>query len=197
MASEDLRRIMVGELPDPTPIMPSGADLEAEVKSLKEVMSFIRKRVANRSELDAAVRVVFIISKFLKDDAVMHFQPSVESHPGYTDICIIHSGNKEPMTIIEIKKLNLYTNISIEVNSTAQVVREVHVLFQNCQELNQIPFIITNTQIWSFGLGVRKGSRVQVTKCCNVHLDIRFPKDEDLKALAQCLIRVLAGEWVS
>ena len=74
-------------------------------------------------------------------------------------MCI--ENDDQPLLLIEVKKYEVNTLLSIESNTTAQVLRVQIVFAQG--KCEKISFILTNFSIWSFGEAQKVcGNRVKV-----------------------------------
>ena len=94
---------------------------------------------------------------------------------------------------MEIKKLEVYTSLSAMGSTTAQALREAHIL---CTGDRPLPFILTNSELWSFGLVMNKGPKIYFVEYFNIHIDDKQPVEEQhgVKILLYALRSVLRGK---
>lgn len=79
----------------------------------------------------------------------------------------------------------------------AQVLREVNILFENHPDINQISFILTNSETWSIALAKKQGKKLQVPQCYKLHVDLTTPDDIQLKKLIGSLKCIWNGQLFS
>ena len=63
------------------------------------------------------------------------------------------------------------TGMVKESDCVAQVLREVHIVLCEEGRVSQIPFILTNTFVWGFGIAERKDGWIKVTTVSNEFVD--------------------------
>ena len=154
------------ELMDSLPPAEKGV-LESE---LKDVNAFFK----NVTEMDANIRVALVILAVIKklpestrSQIKVECQPTFIGHSTFTDFMIVMASGI-PKLIIEVRNSSINTNLTLEVKSTAQIIREVHIVTEKLS--GPIPFVITNSIGWSFGLAKRVANKVLITS--TKHLDI-------------------------
>ena len=85
-------------------------------------------------------------------------QPTFENHPILTGSLICMTDDK-PKLIIEVKEVAIYTSLVIQTKEVAQILREVHIV---TEKTSTLPFLLTNSVIWSFGVAQQVGNKVTV-----------------------------------
>lgn len=67
---------------------------------------------------------------------------------------LICTNDEKPKLIIEITRSRISTSLCLKAQETAhcQMLREVHIV---TEKVNNIPFLLTNFQSWSFGVAQR------------------------------------------
>ena len=105
-------------------------------------------------------------------------QPSLKEHLTYTDFCIKVVSSGSPLLIIEVKKHEISALFG-ENDTTAQVLREAHVVLQDKDtQVQKLWFILTNALVWSLGMAKKVDNKIQVTECYQ-HL-IGYKKEAEL-----------------
>lgn len=111
----------------------------------------------NLTEMDAAIRVAHVLLVVCKDiyestqqQVKIHCQPKLGDHPMF----LICTNDEKPKLIIEITRSRISTSLCLKAQETAhcQMLREVHIV---TEKVNNIPFLLTNFQSWSFGVAQR------------------------------------------
>ena len=140
----------------------------------------------NRSEMDACVRILqilFAVYEAIPEDkrrrVRIQCQPTVKEHVTFTDYLIVIKDNEEPKLFIEAKEARIFTDLRLESEETAQVIREVHIIAGS----EPLPFVLTNAQQWSFGLGIKSGTKVSITSTKTT---------QDFRIIAQLLLKYLS-----
>ena len=204
MSVQDLPRILVGNVSgdkdgimkfiglDPTTTTPCpGVD---EIASAIENMN---KHYVNESEMDATARVLVVLTEILRDmppSVKVKLQPSVANHSVFTEFLIIaNEVTQRPLFLIEVKNSSLTTELTGSSPSVAQVLREVHLLMTEVHlDLKVLPFLLTNSLNWSFGLATKVGTKISVTSTFTVNLvDALSPRIKSYMALFHVLQRLI------
>ena len=174
---------------------------ESMVKQVKLAFEEVNKIFANRTEMDACVRVVQVliaVFRIIPEDTRKKLriscQPSMMGHSVFTDflIAISEQGTfmeEKPKVIVEVKKSSISTDLSLETKETAQTIREVHIATQQTDD--PLLFILTNSREWSFGLGERVGNRVRITSTKYTNTQIGTSTQSPYYVLTQLLIKYL------
>ena len=150
--------------------------------------------VLNITEADTMARVVFLISSAVcgMSNVQIQLQPSIADHKTFTDVYVLDNDDK-PLCFMEVKRQDKYTDLMGTSDVKAQALREAHILLCECNyNLQQIPFVLTNSLVWSFGLAEKVGNKIKLTKVMNIlfHSDGR-------QALNAALKSVLRGTFPS
>ena len=131
----------------------------------KDILADVDRFFTNVTEMDATVRVVQFLLAVCKDifestqkKVEIKCQPTFENNQTFTDflICMM---NGTPKLIIEVKRSSIYTNVNLPSKEAAQIFREVHIITEN---ISTLPFLLTNSIIWSFGVARRLGNEVSI-----------------------------------
>ena len=69
--------------------------------------------------------------------------------------------------IIEVKRSTIYASIHLKSKEAAQMFREVHIVTEN---KSTIPFLLTNSVIWHFGIAQRVGNKVSIISALEVNV---------------------------
>ena len=101
--------------------------------------------------------------------------------------------NPQPLFFIEIKYLKVYTSLCVEGSATAQALREAHIL---CGSDRSLPLVLTNSQVWSFGLVKKRGTKIDVLEYFDIHIDEQpVGGQHGVKLILAALKSVLLGKW--
>ena len=107
----------------------------------------------NVTEMEAVMRVGMVVACAVKDlDVWVHLQPSIQRHPTFTDFMFVIKGAETIKSFIKVKKASENTSLR---DSTAQVLREAHILLTSYPAIEKIPFVLINTYWWSFAIASR------------------------------------------
>ena len=140
----------------------------------KDILADVNMFFSNVTEMDAAVRVVQFLLAVCKDiydstgqKVKIECQPTFENYPVFTDVLICTTDGK-PKLIIEVKRSDMYPSLILKTEEVAQMLREVHIV---TEKKSILPFLLTNSIIWSFGVAQRVGNKVTIlsTLEANVH----------------------------
>ena len=145
----------------------------------KESLVRVHKYVEARSEMEATIRIFTVvlevidrIAKKTQRELRIQLQPSL---PIFTDILIKITDSEVPLLIIEAKKTSIATNLSPFQDATAQVLREAHIVLQKFP-IKEIPFILTNSNIWGVGIA-EKGEGQFIRMKLNTTHHLAWPVD--------------------
>ena len=78
---------------------------------------------------------------------------------------------------------------------TAQVLREVHILQTRNVSLQCMPFVLSNSKVWSLGIAEKVGDKIRVTNHFRTFIDWESI-DVRMQVLHQCLRNVVEGKWI-
>ena len=65
---------------------------------------------------------------------------------------------------IEVKRSDISVDLTVEADSTAQTLREAHVLLCSRADVKALPFVLTNGVSWSFGIAAKHSASKLVLK---------------------------------
>ncbi len=118
----------------------------------------------NVTEMEAVMRVGATVLCAVKDlDVVVQLHPSVTNHRTFTDFLFVIKDTTQAICFIEVKKATDSTSLTLQADSTAQALREAHILIaNNTDESATIPFLLTNSLMWSFGVAAKRSSKIAV-----------------------------------
>jgi hypothetical protein len=84
--------------------------------------------------------------------------------------------------ILEVKRPDIHTNLHLPNKYTAQVLREAHIVLRKTPNCKEIPFALTNSLLWSFGLAqMADDNKLQVVSTKNL-LDTEL-------SVVQCILK--------
>ena len=145
----------------------------------KESLVRVHKYVEARSEMEATIRIFTVvlevidrIAKKTQRELRIQLQPSL---PIFTDILIKITDSEVPLLIIEAKKPSIATTLSPFQDTTAQVLREAHIVLQKFP-VKEIPFILTNSNTWGVGIA-EKGEGQFIRMKLNKTHHLAWPVD--------------------
>lgn len=164
---------MDGDLPEPdSPQILPKADV-----CFEGVMKLVQQQVRNLSEMEASARVLIVLLEVIRHFPQIHLklQPEVTHHATFTDFYFIIKDSKNPLLIVEVKKMTINAEIYPGSDSVAQVLREAHIILCEGGKVSELPFILTNSSIWGFGKAERKDNqkKMQVTSVYNAIFNLR------------------------
>ena len=111
--------------------------------------------------MEAVIRVaVIVLDAVIDTNLTVQLQPSVKYHTTFTDFYFIikEYGAEIPKAFIEVKNTSVSVAIGLDIKPVAQALREAQIISEMLPStINTIPFIITNSNYWSFGLAQRAG----------------------------------------
>ena len=128
-----------------------------------------------QTEAEACCRVFFMLHTILAGTSThtMRVQPSVNSHPTFTDF-LITVRNDTKALLIEVKKLNVSCCLSHPTNEVAQIFREAQIFLHHSTSLTELPIILTNASSWSFGIAKRANGRIIITSNVDYHMNWHY-----------------------
>ena len=91
------------------------------------------------------------------------------------------------------KKASEFTSLKLETAATAQALREAQiVLANNPAESARLPFLLTNSCFWSFGVAEKRSSKIAVTSI--VEMFCSLAEVTEWKAIIQTVRLFIKGE---
>ena len=193
MTWPDAKRILASEdFRDESELMKDLPTVEERVvQQLKNAIVGVNDIFENATKMDACVRilqVLIVVFSTIPEDkrkkVMIHCQPSVDGHTAVTDFLIVIKEDEKPKLLIEAEKASINTDLRLRSDQTAQVIRELHIIAGH----DPLPFILTNAMLWSFGLGMKVGTKVLIKS--RYTLALTFPAPYEL--LAQLLMKYLS-----
>ena len=177
--------------------IPSSSDLgniseTPAIEAVQTVRAKLDKLFRNVTEMEATIRVsMYVIEASWNIDGVeIQMQPSVAKHSTFTDFLFVLTREKKVMGLIEIKKIDVTTDLNTTTRETAQVIREAHILTleQGCQ---RVPFAITNSSLWSFGLAEKANTRVKIVETYTLLSN----SEKEQRQIVTILKSIILGQW--
>ena len=173
-------------------------------QSLVDNLTVVMKYFSNRSEMEANLRVAMVVMGAVccanPPEIVIELQPSLPDHTAVTDFLIVSCERNEntPLAFIEVKKPEITTSLTMRSDASAQALREAHILLQNCKSEKQLPFLLTNSILWSFGLAKKRGPHhISLEDHFTLFVSMEHPDvtREKMKQLVTIVRQVLKGQW--
>ena len=169
MTWDDVKYILVGKIARDTTILNDIVEpTDDEKKQLTSYYNLVDNLVAVNSEADSSFRlsiIIFIIFLNLpeskRNEYIVRCQPTVQGHPTFSDY-LIEIINGDKCLLVKVKKMRITTCILVPTVETAQVLREAHIYLQE-KRCSNLPFILTNSVHWSFGIAKLVGDKIEVT----------------------------------
>lgn len=162
MKWENVKSILHGELPEsasqPVPI-DDITDSRVSEDFLQLIVALVQKKFRRQSEMEVVVRifllVLFVVAD-LESNIRVELQPSCHGHSAFTDFLIKVTTPLNQVRIIEVKRPDVGVDLLLELDTTAQALREAHILLCNDNQIESpMPFILTNGNVWSCGQAAR------------------------------------------
>ena len=160
-------------------------------ENIQELMVKVNEIFLNTTEMDATIRVAMCIIDAAWDipNLRVKLQPSLFSHSVFTDVIFFFHGLENQLNgFIEIKKSDIYTNLSLQTKATAQTLREAHILLME-KGMDTVVFGLTNSIVWSFAKATKYGVQIKVDQYVN--LDV----ERDHEKIFKMLEFVMQGKW--
>ena len=147
------------------------------------------RKFNNTTEMEVTLRVCLYVMEAIDGlEVKVSGQPARQSHRSFTDFHFILETREKPLCFIEVKRSDLSININSQTNAVAQTLREAQIVLTSRwdEPVTSIPFILTNSREWSFGLAVKDGPNIKVTHTYTLFLPSSVgPLMKCLKALVQ------------
>ena len=100
---------------------------------------------------------------------------------------------------LKLEKSEINCDLRLQTVSTAQALREAHILLNSSTtQCTQIPFVLTNALIWSFGLAKKSSSsssKIVIKRRFHISISDVESGSEKMWHLVSCLRSVISGEW--
>ncbi len=149
----------------------------------------------NTSEMEAVLRVAIIVIDAVAETGTrILLQPC---HSTFTDFyfVITKEGEEVPLAFIEVKNTSIAVDLGTEIKAVAQAIREAHIV---CETLSnrQVPFILTNSRMWSFGLAKRDGGgKIFIEDRFQLYINLDNTDSTQLQKLIMATKQVIQGKW--
>ncbi len=197
MEWNDVVKIMEREMPSR-----KDANITGTTPSNHTVHSLrcLQDNFRNTSEMEAVLRVAIIVMDAVAGtDIKIQLQPSV-SHSTFTDhyFIITRDGEEVPLAFIAVKNTSIAVDFGSQLKPVAQALREAHIVCEtlsNRQDI-QVPFILTNSTFWSFGLAKRAGGgKIFIEDRFHLVIDLSKTDSTELQKLISATKKVIQGNW--
>ena len=188
MSVEDIPRILNGTIPqNDTDI---SLNLTTAIVHIQEVKTRLEKCLDNLTEMEATARVLLYVIEAVWElgNITIRMQPSIYKHSVFTDFLFIF-GDDKLKAFIEVKRTDITTDLTLSTKSTAQALREAHILSLE-EKHDTVLFVLTNSKHWSFGKAEKSGVQIKITKTF-------FLTSNEPQKIVAMLRHVLKGEWPS
>ncbi len=151
--------------------MPATTEIEVEKEVVTELdasLLIFKDCVRNSTEAEAVLRVFLIlwhVVNKLPDDQRTKIQitcqPTLNGHSCSTDFLITVNNGHKLLLLMDVKKTSVATDLRFTTNEVAQVLRQVQISFEDTTN-PQLPFVLTNSVHWSFGIAEKEGTKIKV-----------------------------------
>lgn len=149
--------------------------------------------------MEAVLRVATLIIDAVEDSGVtIQLQPSVMGHATFTDFNFIIRNNGEdvPVAFVETKNTSITVDMGLELKPVAQALREAQIICSLIpSESVEIPFILTNSAFWSFGLARKvEGGKIYISERAQYSVDLSNDSG-DIEKVACVIKEIIQGKW--
>ena len=153
MKWSDVPAILHGKLPSHDTPLVEPPDVTSDLFTdaiLESIIHILPMKVRRLSEMEVVVRVFLMVLIAVSDK-----QPTVKDHASFTDFLIWITNRVGEVRFIEVKRADISVDLTVEADSTAQTLREAHVLLCSRADVKALPFVLTNGASWSFGIAAK------------------------------------------
>lgn len=178
MKWSDVPAILHGKLPSHETPLVEPPDVTSDLFTdaiLESIIRILAMKVRRLSEMEVVVRVFWMVLIAVSDksDIRVELQPTVKDHATITDFLIWITNRVGEVRFIEVNRTDISVDLTSETDSTAQTLREAHVLLCSHADVIALPFVLTNGLSWSFGLAAKhSASKIMLKSVHNVHCAI-------------------------
>ena len=164
-----------------------------------ESLKILNEHFRNETEMEAVIRVAVIVLDAVKGTKLtVQLQPSVKHHTTFTDFYFIVTENEDdiPKAFIEVKDISVSVAMS-QTKPVAQALREAQIIISEIlpSSMNQLPFILTNSIAWSFGLAKRAGGgKISIVEHFQLYSDLKNTGPL-LQKIVEATKNILEGRW--
>jgi hypothetical protein len=194
MKWEDVPMILVDSVPPQREGFNGSCELHDETK---KILRCLKQHFRNVTEMEAVLRVAVIVIQAVEGlpDVQVQLQPSVNSHATFYFVLKSNIG----LAFIEVKKTSVAVNMWNPIPSVAQAFREAQILLceGNLKEKSTVPFILTNSTVWSFGLAEKCGSKIAIKENFFIVVDDSNTESSNFKKLMCAVREIIQGRWPS
>ena len=196
MEWSDVHFILEGVIP---PIKYFSGDKAALKNSTNESLKILNENFRNASEMEAVIRVaVIVLDAVMGTNLTVQLQPSVKHHTTFTNFYFIIKENGEdiPKAFVEVKNVSVSVAM-LETKPVAQALREAQIIISEIlpSSINQVPFILTNSIDWSFGLANRaRGGKISIVEHFHLRSDLKTT-GPDVQKIVEATKKFIQGSW--
>ena len=160
MKWSDVPAILHGKLPSHDTPLVEPPDVTSDLFTdaiLESIIHILAMKVRRLSEMEVVVRVFLMVLIAVSDkrDIRVELQPTVKDHASFTDFLIWITNRVGEVRFIEVKRSDISVDLTVEADSTAQTLREAHILLCSRADVKALPFVLTNGASWSFGIAAK------------------------------------------
>ena len=167
MTWKNVPRILEGTMPKRS-TRKAGEMGTVEDTVLEVLRGVFTHNFRNVTEMEAVMRVGVVVLCAVKElDVTVQLQPN---HPTFTDFLFVFKSIDQAICFIEVKKIEEFTSLTAQTAATAQALREAQIILNSpMQGTRPLPFLLTNSQLWSFGVAEKRSSKIAVTSIVEMH----------------------------
>ena len=192
------RGVLEGVIPT-IALFPGDKKAAALKKYTNESLKILNEHFRNETEMEAVIRVAVIVLDAVKDTKLkVQLQPSVKHLTTFTDFYFLikENGDDIPKAFIEVKNISVSVGMS-QTKPVAQALREAQIIISEIlpSSMKQLPFILTNSNTWSFGLAKRaRGGKISIVEHFQLHSDLKNTGPL-LQKIVEATKNILEGRW--
>jgi len=143
---------------------------------MSKYLTVLCEHFGRRYEMEATARVLIVVLEAVSElpGVQVRLQPEIaQLHSTCTDFYfVVQDQDEKPVLIMKVKRYDISTFIRQQQDATAQVLREVHIVLTEDKSVSELPFILTNSHLWGFGVATREGSKIRVTAISDLLVDL-------------------------
>ena len=164
-----------------------------------ESLKILNENFRNETEMEAVIRVAVIVLDAVKGTNLkVQLQPSVKHYTTFTDFYFIIKENGEdiPKAFIEVKNISVSVAMS-QTKPVAQALREAQIIISEIlpSSINQVPFILTNSIDWCFGLVNReREGKISIVEHFHLRSDLKTT-GPFLQKIVEATKKIIQGSW--
>ena len=190
----DVRKIMDGVMPRAVAAPQRKVEL---TDYTKESLKCLDRHFENTSEMEAVLRVAIIVIQAVSGLGVkVSLQPAIECHPTFTDFYFVIEEGEVPLAFIEVKNSGKAVHLGAHTPEVAQTLREAHIIMAKLESWTPIPFILTNSFTWSFGLAEKKTQcKIGIKERFFISADVENTSSSEIEQVMHAVQAIVKGEW--